>query len=527
MSFTLNIAEHELALFGNIERACDDNPSFEDVRLFIAGKAPIPDVLYVCSSAEDVRTVHEGECRAVFVGADAVSSAELSIVGEVEPLVVFDALLDLARRFADWQRTMDHIAYADGTLQDLIDASEPFLRNNTVVLDPALKLLGYTKNVPCDDPITNELIEHGYHTEENIRKFKLHQRFKPWSEDEGFVINDTFRICKYITVVKSFKSRTAFSVICVMMCNVVELSPYLLDVYQMFVDRVGMFAERDYPDDKPSGSAVDTFLKDLIRGEIAEEDVMERSTFAGIPYDGRFCLFYMKTDRDSVPVSRLLADVSISVAPAKTILIDDAVVVLCFNCKNSSCAQHCMVGACPNKKRTVSQRLNEMLKRYDLTAGRSSKFAPLSQAPIAFNQAQEAYEISRHPQRERNRVGKIRIWDRIYSFDAYALDCLISRLSDREIDMMGLTYASAILADMARQDIASKTNNYEFLYTYLLNERRITAVAEQLHMHRNNVSYRISRIEDQYDIDTNEPQLRIDLMIAYCIREAGIGQDAQ
>lgn len=527
LSFTLNIVEHELASFGRIVRDCADNPTFEDARLYIAGKECLPDILYLCTTAEDVRTVHEGGCRAAFIGSDAVSSAELSIIGKAEPLVIFDALLDLARRYADWQRAMDRIAYDDGVLQDLIDVSEPFLRNNVVVLDPALKLLGYTKNVPCDDPITSELIEHGYHTEDNIRKFKLNQRFKPWSEEDGFVINDTFQICKYITVVKSFKSRTAFSLISVMMCNVVEPDPYLLDIYQMFVDHVGVFAKRDYPDDKPSGSAVDTFLKDLIRGEIAEEDVAERCAFAGIPYDGRFCLFYMKADKDSVPVSRLLADVSLSVAPAKTILVDDAVVVLCFNCKNSFCAQHCMVGACPNKKRTVSKRLNEMLKRYDLTSGRSSKFAPLSQAPIAFNQAQEAYEISRRPPRDRERVGEMRIWERIYSFDAYALDCLVRRLTDKEVEMISLTYASAILADMARQDIASKTNNYEFLYTYIMNERRITTVAEQLHMHRNNVSYRINRIEEQYDIDTNDPQLRIDLMMAYCIREAGIVQDAQ
>ena len=527
LSFTLNIVEHELAPFGRIERACADNPAFEDVRLFIGGKACAPDVLYVCTTAENVRAVHERGCRAVFVGTDAVSSAELTVASAAEPLVVFDALLDLARRYADWQRAMDRIAYNGGTLQDLIDASEPFLRNNVVVLDPALKLLGYTKNVPCDDPITLELIEHGYHTEDNIRKFKLNQRFKPWSEEDGFVINDTYQICKYITVVKSFKSRSAFSLISVMMCNVANPEPHLLDNYQMFTDYVGVFAKRDYPDDKPSGSAVDMFLKDLIRGEIAEEDVADRCAFTGIPYDGRFCLFYMKADKDSVPVSRLLADVSLSVAPAKTILVDDAVVVLCFNCKNSFCAQHCMAGTCPNKKRTVSKRLNEMLKRYDLTCGRSSKFAPLSQAPVAFNQAQEAYAISRRPPRDRERVGEMRIWERIYSFDAYALDSLVRCLSDKEIDMIRLTYASSILAEMARQDIASKTNNYEFLYTYIMHERRITTVAEQLHMHRNNVSYRINRIEEQYDINTNDPQLRIDLMLAYCIREAGIVQDAQ
>ena len=36
---------------------------------------------------------------------------------------------------------MDRICHTGGSLQDLLDASEPFLRNNVVVLDPALKLI--------------------------------------------------------------------------------------------------------------------------------------------------------------------------------------------------------------------------------------------------------------------------------------------------------------------------------------------------------------------------------------------------
>ena len=529
MAITLNIVEHELEPFGRVERSCAENPSFEDARLFIEGKDTAPDILYVCSTGDAVRAVQESGCHAVFVGDDdsANAAASLSVIGDLPPITVFDALLDIMRRYSEWQRTQDRIFYDGGTIQEIIDVSEPFLRNNVVVLDPALKLLGYTKGVPCDDPITCELIEHGYHTEDNIRKFKLHQRFKPWSESDGFVVNDTYRICKYITVVKSFKARSAFSLICVMMCNVAAPDPYLLDTYQLFTDHIRRFAERDYPDDKPSGSAVDTFLKDLVHGDIDEEGAKERCAIAGIPYDGRFCMFYMEPGENSVPSSRLLADVSMSVAPAKTLLVDDAVVVLCFNCKNDYCAQHCMIGACVNKKRTVSQRLNSMLKRYDLTCGRSSKFSPVSQAHIAFNQAKEAYIISQRRASRSDRIGEMRIWERIHSFDAYAMDCVTDMLTQKEIDMLRLTYAGSIIDELARQDISAKTNNYEFLFTYLLNERRITVVAEQLHMHRNNVSYRINRIEEQFGINTDDPRLRMDLLLAYCIREADVVRGAQ
>ena len=46
-------------------------------------------------------------------------------------------------------------------------------------------------------------------------------------------------------------------------------------------------------------------------------------------------------------------------------------------------------------------------------------------------------------------------------------------------------------------------------------------------MHRNNVKYRIDRIEELFGIDTDDPALRLDLLMAYLLREASLVQDAQ
>lgn len=524
MSFTLNIAEYELRAFGRVERGYVDNPEFEAVRLFIEGKNLASRYLYVCERARDVQAVRDAGCHAVYVGdaGDASDAqAALSVLGDAGQLVVLDALLEIADRYDAWEKHMDSIFHEQGSLQELLDASESFLQNHVVVLDPALKLLAYTKNLPCDDPVTVELIEHGYHTEENIGKFKLHKRFKPWSEIDGFVINDTRLICKYVTVVKSFKTRSAFSLITVMTCNIADPDAYLLDTFELFTRRVELYARRDYPDNKPSGHIVDTFLKDLIAGEIPDDSiVVERSRYAGIPYDARFCLFYLKAGEDFVPNSRLLSDVSMAVAPAKTIVIGDAVVVLCFNCLSDKCALHCIASSCPHKRMTVSQRLNKMLERFDLTCGRSSKFKTLSMAPVAYAQAKAAYDMSCQKAGKHDSQRLANMWQRIFSFDAYGVDYLVNQLSEADVGMLDSTYVGSILNDIERQDAEAKTNNYEFLYAYLVHERRTSLVADQLHMHRNNVNYRISRIKNQFGIDTDDPVLRQDLLFAYRIRSA-------
>ena len=525
MGLTLNIIERELRPFGHVVCTRDDNPTFSDFRLFIES-APFAGsgVLYLCSTRSDVDKVTAAGRDAIYVSAadsQPDERAVLSVLQGESVLLVFNAMLDMAFRFADWERSMDDVRFRGGSLQELIDLSSPFLENNVVILDPALKLLAYTKDVPCDDPVTIELINHGYHTEDNISKFKLHKRFKPWAEEDGFVINDSHEICKYVTVVRSFKTKSSFSIIIVMMCNMVEPDGYLLDIYDMFASRVEFYARRDYPDDKPSGNAIDTFLKDLFLGMPAgAPEVNERAKILGIPSEARFCLFYIRESDGAVPKSRLLSDVSRLVAPAKTALVDDAVVVLCFNCRSDRCALHCASNTCPLGHTSLSSRLNDMMVRYDLMCGRSSKFTELATAPAAFKQAQIAYGISKRRTRKGGKLGIRHNWNRIASFDSCVVDYLVESTAGEGVDLANATYAGSVLNSIHRDDLTTKTDNYLFLYEYLLCERRATVVAEKLHMHRNNVKYRIDRIESRYGIDTNDPVLRFDFLLAYRIREA-------
>ena len=70
------------------------------------------------------------------------------------------------------------------------------------------------------------------------------------------------------------------------------------------------------------------------------------------------------------------------------------------------------------------------------------------------------------------------------------------------------------------------TNNCEVLYTYLLNERRATETANSLHMHRNNVVYRINRIEEMLGISLDDKTTRLNLTMSYLmLRYSGFLQE--
>ena len=72
--------------------------------------------------------------------------------------------------------------------------------------------------------------------------------------------------------------------------------------------------------------------------------------------------------------------------------------------------------------------------------------------------------------------------------------------------------ALEILSD---HDAKHSTNNLELLYVYLTNERRASDTAQIMHMHRNNVIYRVGKISDMIGMDLNESGVRFRLLMAY------------
>jgi len=104
------------------------------------------------------------------------------------------------------------------------------------------------------------------------------------------------------------------------------------------------------------------------------------------------------------------------------------------------------------------------------------------------------------------------------------MDYLVRQLTTEQVSLITSSYAGSIVGAIAEHDAQAGTDNYEFLHSYLMLERRTSTVADALHMHRNNVSYRIGRIEELYDIDLDDAALRIDLLVAYRIRAALLKQ---
>ena len=166
------------------------------------------------------------------------------------------------------------------------------------------------------------------------------------------------------------------------------------------------------------------------------------------------------------------------------------------------------------------------MEKMDLICGRSSKFTNLAKASIAYRQAREAARLGAKAKPGARKLPISFNWSRIISFDRAQIAFIADKMGD-DLPLLNSTYASVIVRSIAKDDAERGTDNYQFLYEYLMCERRANIVAEKLHMHRNNVKYRIDRIEGAYGIDTSDPALRFALLFAYRFDDIEIMQYAQ
>lgn len=518
MKLTLDIIVHELERsFAHVEHAFERGTSVRSVRLYGGSRVLDSGLLYVCerSCLPDANMVES--VPFAFVGSknDAPAGCAVVIETDISTLEVFAIIQGMFERYASWCAAMDRLLFEDGELQELFDLAEPFLKNSVVAVDATFRLLAHTRRVSCDDPVTVALIENGYHTEDNIRRFRLHKRFRAWETEASLIVNDSREICLYDTVTKSFKSRGSLSLIVVMVCSNIEPQPWLLDSFELFLQRVDLYNQRQYSDDRPAGLVLDIFLRDLVSGSIMDSAFIEQEARRlGIPENRVFCAFFIGLPDDpAFPAKRVVSDVTFSVAPAKVLIVEDGIVVLCFNCPSAVCT-----GVCAQDGSTTETRLARVLRSFGLSAGRSSAFFELEGLHVAHRQARAAHAVLEGRKRGNEAVQADA--DNILSYDSCYLDCLLDASYSEQAPMLEASSMLRVIEHMAADDMANNTDNLTFMVSYLAHERRGTLVGEKVHMHRNNVKKRADRISAIYGIDTEDAFVRWSFMISYAVWRA-------
>ena len=130
------------------------------------------------------------------------------------------------------------------------------------------------------------------------------------------------------------------------------------------------------------------------------------------------------------------------------------------------------------------QQLEGYLSEHDLCAGISDTFSDLYEIRRYFNQAAMAEKMARISGSDA----------RIAQYDDYRLWRLAASIpAEQRTD-----YVSAFLRNLMAYDIDNQSDYVKTLFIYLKNGQSLALTAQELHVHRNTVVYRIEKMRERF-----------------------------
>jgi hypothetical protein len=453
---------------------------------------------------------------------NAETLSGLIVVNEnLELEQLFSELQDTFMQLGDWYQSMQDAVIQQKSIQDIITLSESVIGNFISISDSALTLVAYTKNIPTDDPTSRFLIENGYHSDEAVRKFKINKRFDIWMSTDDVIISTDRKISKYVCISKVFTFNDTYFMHVVMTCNHREMTQGQIDLFNHMICILSHYIKRNWEEKKNFDHVYSALIADLMQGKIkSREAAAERARMVGIrPEDEYIVMLLTGGGRGDADFPGLVAHDIANRFPLFRPVYYDCRLMLFLH--RADIARYIT-------EQDINADLNAYFRENDIFCGMSDVLKDLLELPEAYYQAEMALEEGGRKSRKSELIWEpASEYGNIAQFDTYFAGCLLDKSKKTERLWRSSKYGRMLL-ELAGSDIEKNANNLEVLYMYLINERRATETASALHMHRNNVVYRISRIEELLGISLEDTKTRVNLTLSLLmLRSTGILRESR
>jgi len=391
----------------------------------------------------------------------------------------------------NWCSKMDEYLIKKRSIQEILSLSETVIGNFITISDSSFALVAYTEGLECDDPLTEKLVENGYHDQDAIYKFNKYKLPALWRDTVDIYQTDQSYICTYPIIAKIVHYYNNYFSHIVMVCNNKKPTAGLKDLFKLLVDHLMVCFERQWLDNNQMPHVHDSLLISLTGpSSITEEAVKNRARNSGLPFLSNFRFAKISTeDSSNIMLQRIEREIMAYVPEAKVTLHQQGLMALIVQQPKSK-----------DKFDQIMEALLPILQRYNASCGMSDRFDVLTDVKIANEQAKVALACSS--------VGKAILFNACYP--KYLLT------SDPQNAILVQSSKSyKCLKQIDEYDRKHGTNNFELLYEYLKFDRKATETAQTMHMHRNNVIYRIGRICEQINVDLDDADERFRLLLSY------------
>lgn len=363
------------------------------------------------------------------------------------------------------------------TLKEMLRISFRYLKNPIMITDSRYRLVELYPDKKLNEPVWDSIREKGYADQELMNqiesdhtKDEVLKRSFPFFITWGFAANFP-RIGGKIS-----DGRRFYGVIGVLE-TYGAFRPIDLDLVDCLCQVVQRFLQNTNPPTDDAESYKNTLLSNLVDGALTQsEDVVEAFRIGGIKWRPPYRIISIPVDLNQMSLmtlKRLQEEILQSMHHVQTTLHKSNLVLLMHQ-----------------DEKEQGKKLESLLGRYQLECGVSNGFSDLTQSKVHYEQSALACQYG---------VGNERSCLHFFE-DHYEKHFF--RTIRSSVDA-GLFYHPSLSA-LIQYDQEHQSNFVETLYWYLVYYKNLNHVAQQLHVHRNTLTYRLSKIEDLLGISLDD-----------------------
>lgn len=407
--------------------------------------------------------------------------------------------------FNDIAAECEMIVARGGESQDIIDVFEPLYGNWINVSDATYNLVARTQNIEPPDPLTKQLVDLGCHSIDNVNRARNSGIFRDWREQRDIEVFDAWEIvpCGHMTAVLRIDGIYYGHVVTVF--NATPYTPGVEDVFRTLVGYIKAILDKKSKRSSDGFTACQHFMELLISNDrdLTDSYIESQTQILDVPKEGYFRLAainYANGDCSNQPL-HLMNVIKSTFSHTLPFLHERSILVLyCEAAFDAKCEKNAL------------DDLERFCQQYGCTAMVSGYSLSINQVALLFEQInivkryQSCAESASFSFGERSRVFR---FGEVFGF--YCCD-----YGKKDDSFFEYCVNHTVLDLISENEHDRDVCDIKLLYCYLVSERRAAPVAELLHMHRNNVIYRINSIERRYNLDLNRFEVR-DCLLA-CFR---------
>lgn len=431
---------------------------------------------------------------------------------ELRPETLFNTLQDIFNRLRDWDMETNIALIEDCEIQRLVDISESVLRNPITVMDPSYSLVAISSHENSESDIFNAVRSSGYLPPETVERYRLRGYMDALSKTDDEAVFLSSESC--VSVVYPLRLNGSIGGFLSMPCAPHPYSLGFAELFHYLAEGIVKCMERRLHTSDIDRYMYEYLLIDILDRKLSSEKALkERLRYIELPLKGDFVLLALEAGQNYASVgSYLVRKVSETVPGARVFLYRQRILVLL-------------------ERRRLDDALESLapfMEGKGFSCGLSRPFGYLPELAVAYGQTAAALRLGRSRSGKRSLeklgIGGIAYDGAVFRYEDYARFHMVEAAASSGL-------ISPMLKMLAEKDREEGSDHLRVLHGFLLCERRPTQTAAYLHMHRNNVIYRVERIESMLGASLGDAATRQELEISLLALELmdieTIGQNAQ